>query len=374
MAKTVKGVLGVPDPNAGVNKMIKTAQGLPKPTVDTTVPKTNSVYWVGQDGNVWVRGPQGTINAGKQAYAGNDNSYSGALRSGYATRINDPNPGNPQQRLTADTTGNNTGAGSGPTYTDTTAARGATESALGSLGTVLQNNLRSIQDRFAQMMGRYADEEATNKQAYDTQMSSNETTRSRTTQSALLAAAQGNRGLRGVLGSMGALGGGSTGELLARRAVAGEANKDIGAGNEVFDNNASQLMNSYATTQTDERNRRSEAEAAKFNEEQGAKQTVAKERQSLFSTMADLWNQAGNTGEAGRYTGMVGSLSPEIASYTATQTAPYTPRSAVFNPGQLAGYLAGRNDMTVKVKNNSENAALNSPISALSSRRKEELV
>ena len=243
------------------------------------------------------------------------------------------------------TTGN-ANAGSGSTYKDTTAARGATQQSINALDTASANNLAAIMANYQRILQQYQDEEAINKQNYNEQVASNEQTRENTIQAALLAAAQGGRGLRSTLASVGAFNG--DGVKLARRAVADSANKDIGAGNETFDKNATQLYTAYATTQRDEKNRRAEAEAAKANEERAAKSAALKEKQSLYEKMAGLWADAGNNGEANRYLGLVGSLAPEIANYAGANTASYTPRSVLYNPGQLSSYLAGANDMTVK--------------------------
>lgn len=277
--------------------------------------------------------------------------------------------------VTPDYVGQNGGGGGGgysaPVYQDTSAARKATQQGIDSLDTTLSSNLQSISDNYARIIQQYNDEATTNKTNYDTQVGSNEQTRENTIQAALLAAAQGGRGLRATLGSIGALNG--TGLLLANRAVAAGANTDIGDGNKVFDKNATQLYTAYAQTQQDEKNRRAEAEAAKVNEEKATRAAVAKEKQGLYEKMAGFWTDAGNNGEANRYLGMVGNMSPEIAGYSGTAVAPYTPRSVLFNPGELGSYLAGAKDMTVKTGGTAaDKAPINSPLYT-SSRKREEL-
>lgn len=255
------------------------------------------------------------------------------------------------------------------------AARNATLANIRGLDTALSNSLGSIDSNFARIMQQYADEEAINLKAYNDQVGSNEKNRSTSIQAGQLSAAQGARGLLGVLGSLNALGG--TGQLLANRAVATEANKDIGEANRTFDTNATTLANARAATEQDEKNRRAEAEAARENQKVAARANTAQQKQSLFEKMAGYFNEIGDAGQAGNYLAQVGALAPEVARGATVQASAYTPRSAVFNPGQLQNYLAGANDMTVKASGgggNAQSTALNSPLYSLARKREEQLV
>ena len=266
--------------------------------------------------------------------------------------------------------GYNAGGSGGSMYQDTTAARNATQQGIDALDITSANSLRTITDNYNRIVQQYADEAATNKANYNREVGSNEQTREDTIQGALLAAAQGGRGLRATLGAMGAMNG--TGALLASRAIANGANTDIGEGNKVFDKNATQLYNAYATTQQEEKNRLAEAEAAKANEEKATKAAIAKEKQSLYEKMAGLHADSGNTAEAARYLGLVGGLSSERAGYSGAAVAPYTPRSVIYNAGELGSYLAGANDMTVKTSGgNSSKPSINSPLYTTTRKREE---
>lgn len=322
----------------------------------------HTVYWVGRDGNVYYKSGSQVQNMGKAL--GTSAIGFDAERGSFESRqIDDPVASS--DGLTP------VGGGGGALFTDTSGARSATQKSIDALDTVEGNNLRAIADNFNRILSQYNDEETINKKNYDTQVQQNEENKSRNLQASLLGAAQGGRGLRAVLASLNALGG--TGELLANRAVASEANRDIGEGNRTFDNNATTLVNAYSATQQDERNRRAEAEAARANEERAARAEVAKQKQSLYEKMAGLWGQAGNNAKASRYLGLVGELAPRVAEGSATSVAPYTPRSATFSPGQLSSYLGGANDMTVKTGSATSPSILNSPLYSLP-RKREELV
>ena len=342
----------------------------------TTANKTNplvgsdgraGVYWRGSDGQIYTKN-----NAGILANAGGG---VGVLKSGDQVfnglvyrEIANPDGGSSPAATT--TIRNPGGGGGGSSFTDTSAARRATQASIDSLDEILRNNLTDIGSRFENINKQYAEEEALNKTRFGEQTSSNENNRTNTIQQSLLAAAQGGRGLMASLAALGALGG--DGSLLARRAVSQEANRDIGEGNRVFDANATQLNNAYADTQADEKRRRQEAADAKVNEERAAQTKIAEQRQSLFERMATLFSQAGDNGSAARYLGMVGEQAPVIARNSATAVSPYASRNIGFEGGQLKSYLGGRNDMSVQAAPaQGGSSAVNSPLYSLTRRREE---
>lgn len=81
-----------------------------------------AVYWIGQDGNAYVKGDDGAVvNYGKPDLGTNENTLA-YLNNNFenlrieATRIDDPNPGNPGAQQTAPTgTGGGTTTSTGPT-------------------------------------------------------------------------------------------------------------------------------------------------------------------------------------------------------------------------------------------------------------------
>lgn len=359
MAYATTNLFNVPYtiPN-GSNQTAKPAAGKPAPKA----PSANGTYWVGQNGLVYVNGANGVNSAGK-ADANTDKYWSS---KGF-NRVDDwnANSGGKQTAQAVDLSGG--GGGGGTTYKDTSAARGATQKNIDAVDVGLNNSLLGIGSEFDRMMKQYADEEALNDQAYTTQVTSNENTRQNNVQSSLLSGAQGSKGLRATLSALGAYGG--TGKVLANRAVASETNKDIGAGDKVFEANATQLNTAKAKTDQDEENRKNEARAAKSSQEAAAKREAAKNKQSLYKDMAGLFGDAGNTGEANRYTGMVGDLAKDVVGGPITAAA-YTPRNVTFEAGDIKSYLAGANDMTVSTT--PSGTPLNSPLSGLTSKRRRE--
>lgn len=323
------------------------------------------VYWRGADGNIYTKN-----NAGIVANAGGG---VGVLKSGDQVfngltyrEIDGGYTGAPVETPT----NNRVVSGGGSSFTDTSAARNATQASIDSLDEILRNNLADIGSRFSNIEKQYGEEETLNQTRFNDQTSANENNRTSTVQQALLSAAQGGRGLMASLAALGALGG--DGSRLANRAISQEANRDIGDGNRVFDANATQLNNAWADTQADQKRRRQEAADAKVNEERAATTKIAEQKQSLFERMANLFTTAGDNGSAARYLGMVGEQAPVIARNSATQVTPYSARNIGFEGGQLKSYLAGRNDMTVKADPLSGGSnAVNSPLYSLTKRREE---
>ena len=315
------------------------------------------VYWIGRDGNVWSKGSDGlVVNNGSMAAMPADEKQ---ILTEIYSQIDDPvNPSG--------------GGGGGGTVDTTAAARAATQKSIDSLDTVLGNGLSDITKRYQNILAGYGEEEALNAKTYNDQVNQNEQTRTDTRQQALLAGAQGGQGLRATLASLNALGG--TGALLANRAIAQTVNKDIGEGDKVFSNNATQLDNANNAMVADQKKRRQEADDARVGEEQALRKSVAANKQSLFEKMAGYFSDIGNTGAAGDYISRAGSLAPEIASYTRAQVTPYTPRNIGFEGGQLQKYLAGANDMTVKLADGGNGGqSLNNPLYALTKKRDQQV-
>ena len=166
-------------------------------------------------------------------------------------------------------------------------------------------------------------------------------------QNALVAAAQGRRGLRGTLAALGALSG--DGGVLADRAVTTAANQDIGEAADTFAGNAQVLDKSIKKSREEDADRRAEAETTRTNQRTALEGSIASKRQGYFQKLAEIFGGADRTGEADSYLRQAGDLNNEIASKTRVASTAFAPRSAAFTPGDLESYLAGAGDMTVDV-------------------------
>lgn len=261
-----------------------------------------------------------------------------------------------------------TGPGSSSSV-DTSAARNSTQNQLNSLDKQLANMNKSSQDQYDQLMAQYLAENSDNLANYNDQVSKNEATRSGGISQSLAAAAQGGRGLRSALAAMGALGG--TGQVLANRAIASSANKDVGGVNETFDTNATSLNNAWRQTEREQRQREEDARTSLENAKIKNAGSIASQRQSLLRDMSGFWEQAGNKAAATEWLSKVSAENPTIERASLTATPAFQRSSAAFSPGALKNYLAGNQDMTVQTNTGSNGLTMNSPIYASRQRREE---
>lgn len=227
------------------------------------------------------------------------------------------------------------------------AAVDATNQAIGSLDVERDTGYKNIDDSFDSLLSRYNKESAANEADYTEQGETNTNNLQKNKQNALLAAAQGRRGLRGTLSAIGALSG--DGGVLADRAVTTGANQDIGEAGDTFASNAQTLDKSIKKSREEDADRRAEAETTRTNQRTALEGGIASKRQNYFQKLAEIFGQADRTGEADANLKAAGDLNNEIAGKSRVVATQFNPRSAAFTPGDLESYLAGAGDMTVDV-------------------------
>lgn len=239
------------------------------------------------------------------------------------------------------------GGGADPDAALNAAAIDNTRKAIGSLDTELNTGYGNIDSSYNSLTGKYDKEAAQTAEDYDEQTVSNNKSLDKNRQNALLAAAQGRRGLRGTLSAIGALSG--DGAFLADNAVRTSANEDIGGAVDTYATNATGLDKAKTRFDEEDRDRRKEAETARINQRTALEGAVAGKKQGFLQKMAELFGSSGNNGEATRYLNEAGDLNNVIAAKSAVAATPFAERKAAFTPGDLEKYLAGAGDMTVDV-------------------------
>lgn len=301
-----------------------------------------TVYWIGQDGNVWFKSASGTQNAGKliKDYG---NGFDAQYLSAESSRIDDP----VAAQAPAPTNNNNGGGASANQKVLNNAAVGATQQAIDSLDTEFNVGNSNIEGGYNSLISKYDLEKGNVKEDYDEGTVTNTQNLQRNKQNALSSAAQGLRGLRGVLGSIGALSG--DGSKLANQAVTTSANQDIGGATETAATNAQSLDKALERFDEEDAQRRAEAETAKTNQKTALEGSIASKRQGYYQKMAELYGDVDNVGAATDWLGRAGGLNNTIASKTAVAATPFSQKAAAYTPGDLDSYLAGAGDMTVKV-------------------------
>lgn len=229
----------------------------------------------------------------------------------------------------------------------TRAAISNTDKAIDSLDTELETGYGNIDDSFDSLINKYTREAKKNEADYTDQSNTNSNNLQKNKQNALLAAAQGRRGLRGALSAIGALSG--DGGVLADRAVTTGANQDIGEAADTFATNAQGLDKAIENFREEDDDRRREAKTTRTNQRTALEGRVAEKRQNFYQKMAELYGDLEDTGAAESWLNKAGDLNNTIAKKTRVAATAFNPRSAAFTPGDLESYLAGAGDMTVDV-------------------------
>lgn len=317
------------------------------------------VFWIGQNGKTYMKGDG--IDGVTEWFA----PLKSPEQMGF-TRIDDPV--NPTGQVQGATTSAPSG-GTAPKVLNQ-AAVDATNQAIGSLDVERDTGYRNIDDSFSSLMSRYGKEAAQNEEDYTQQTETNTNNLTKNKQNALLAAAQGRRGLRGTLSALGALSG--DGAVLADRAVTQGANQDIGEAADTFAGNAQTLDKAIGRFREEDKDRRAEAETTRTNQRTALEGSIASKRQNFFQKLAEIYGGADRTAEANAALAQAGNLNNEIASKTRVAATAFAPRSAAFTPGDLESYLAGAGDMTVDVTAGDSGGLNPGQSSLLAGRKKKE--
>lgn len=250
------------------------------------------------------------------------------------------------------------------------ASRNATQQSIAALGTALDTNYKNIDDEYNSISSKYAKERATAEDEYNTGMQSNQQDLLRNKQNALLAAAQGNRGLSSVMASLGALSG--TGLDLRDRAIRNQANADLAGAGESYRTNADTLGKAWTNFKNEDEEREAELTTSRQNQRMAAEGKNQAERQNLYRSMASLYGDIGDSANATHWLNQAGALSDPIARNQRAVATQFNPRSAAFTPGTLRQYLAGAGDMTVNVAGGGQGAQVPNIFSGLQARRRRE--
>lgn len=310
----------------------------------------DSVYWIGQDGNVYLKGPSGTVqNAGKPINVG-DSGFDSNMLSAAATRIDDPNPGNGSPAAPADPNGSVAAAAAAstpaPIKVDKSNDIALQNAGLTAADTQQTTGIAAIDKALGGLTDQYGTEATANEANYGTQSDTNKNNLQKNKQSAMVNAAMGRRGLFGTLQSIGALNG--SGIDLANRAVQTGANEDLAGAADNFSTNQTSLDTGIGTFREEDKRRRENAATAAENAKTNVKNDTAKSKQTLYSNLANDYAAQGDAENAKKFTDMAAALYPEVAK-TSVPSSDLAYTGAAFTPGTLANYIAGANDTTVSI-------------------------
>lgn len=304
-----------------------------------------AVYWVGADGNVWLKGSSGVQNLGSATTANYGLSDAGfesntLKQSIQAQRIADPNA-----PATGAPTNPNGDSGAAATVLPDKSNDIALQNAgLSAIDQQTSTGIASIDKALGGLNGQYDTEKTTNEGSYTANSDQNQTNLQKNKQTALVNAAQGLQGLNGILSSIGALSG--SGLQLRDRAVQQGANEDLSGAADNYGVNQAALDTSIGTFRQEDDRRRKEAATAADNARANVNNNAATNKLQAFKSLADDYSQMGDSANAQKYTGLAAALFPTIAA-TSVPNSDIAYKGAAFTPATLASYIAGANPTTV---------------------------
>lgn len=277
---------------------------------------SNSVYWIGQDGNVYVDGR----NMGRDTGGGNAGGYSAAMGSGVARYIDDPNPGGGYNA--GATPGSRVGGGGGVSPALNTAAIAGTQRSLDEIPGLLQAALEAERNSYGNTTAAFDAQEQGQRKTYD----ESTTTNQQNYDSNLMASIRaGIKGLSGLFSTLRGTGGGAneTAQGWARDAVGEVTSNDIRMGADTQKENQMGLDGALGTFLTGLSGKRQAAEDTRINNERSISRDFLTQEQKLMQDMAGFYNQGGNEAEAVNWVNRASGLTPNISANSKAQVSKY---------------------------------------------------
>lgn len=288
-----------------------------------------AVYWLGADGNIYLKGDDGNVRNVGQPMGPNpiqDSGFDSNQMSALATRIDDPNP--PAQQAPAG------GGTTGKTFNAAGAAN--TQTTIDQIPALLQAALAAENTSYGNTVGGFDASEGTQRGNYQTGTTTNQQNYDANFMDSIRAGIKGLGGLMALLRGTGA--GGGTAEDLARDTVSGVTANDIRGGADTQKENQGQLDSSLSTFLTDLGLKRKQAEDTKVNNERAIRRDSNTQLQDLFGKMAGFYGDVGNEGAANDWMNRAGALTPDIAANSQTQVSPYDNSPVVVHAPNLTAF------------------------------------
>lgn len=302
----------------------------------------NAVYWIGQDGNIWYKDSGGTRNMGSAAAnAGNPapdasgfyDPWAGPEDAGHVVRFNAQQIADPAVQQAAPT--NPTGT-TKPALN--TAAVSNTQRTIDQIAPLLSAALGSEDVNYGNTKAGFDSQQGTQQKTYDTSTTTNQQNYDSNFMDSIRSGIKGLGGLMALLRGSGAAGG--TAEDQARDIVGGVTSNDIRTGADTQKGNQSQLDATLSSFLTNLKQKRQVADDTHANNISAINRDSNTQLQDLYSKMAGFYGDAGDTGNANRFMGMAGDLTPAIAANSRTQTSPYDTTPVPVQAPQLTAFAA----------------------------------
>lgn len=319
-----------------------------------------SVYWVGQDGNIYYMHPTSSgwttqnmgsatdksVNSGVSGTGFTSLGQMGAQQQILAKQVQDPATIAQSASTTAPTDPNATGTtGTASNFQDKSADIAAQNAQIDAINGSRTTKDSGVDASLKGLMGNYDNESKANEGTYSNQSDTNRNNLESNKESALVNAAQGRQGLMGTLSSLGALSDDSI--KLADRAVQSGANQDLTGSENTFTGNQGGLDAAIAKFRADDAKRRQDANTAAGNAKKKDAYDAAVGRQGAYNNLAGDYTAEGDTANSQKYAQMGAAEAGNISANAVADTSNLGPENAAFTAPSLANYMAGQGNTTV---------------------------
>lgn len=296
------------------------------------------VYWIGADGNTWVKtAATGVKNLGPNP---SQNQNAVMLLNGL-DRVNDPNP--PKQKTSSSPAPAYSGGGGGggavaaPKVLNQ-AGVDNTQRTIDEIPGLLEAALAAERTRYGNTVREFQEQEGMQRKAYDGSTVTNQQNYDANFMDSIRAGIKGLGGLMSLLRGTGA--GGGTAEDIARDTVGGVTAGDIRTGADTRDENQGALDTSLSTFLTELGRKRNSNEDAFENNQRAVRRDTDTQLQDLFGKMAGYYGDVGDEGNANKWMSRAGDLTPAIARNSRTQVSEYDTAPVTVKAPELTAFAA----------------------------------
>lgn len=281
------------------------------------------VYWIGQDGNTYMKGAEfPTVT-----------KWFAPLQSpqnlGYS-QIDDPV--NPPSTSTPAPSGSTAPA---PKVLNQGAINN-TQTTIDQLPGLLQAALEAENTRYGNTVSDFNAQEGVQRKTYDTSTVTNQQNYDANYMDSIRAGIKGLGGLMALLRGTGASGG--TVDDTVRDTVGGVTAQDIRTGADTQKENQGQLDSSLSTFLTALAGKRRANEDTRVNNERAIRRDTDTQLQDLYGKMAGYYGEADRVPERDSWMARAGALTPGIAANSRTQISPYDTTPVAVQAPQLTAF------------------------------------
>ena len=278
------------------------------------------VFWRGADGNVWVKGHQGTNAAG---------GWNGSTSNYWRARgfVEIPNPSGGGRTAGASTSapsyggGGGGGGGGAPAPVLNEGAIRNTQRTIDEIPGLLAAALASEARKYQNAIADFKAQEKTQRGTYDKSTTTNQLNYDANFMDSIRAGIKGLGGLMNILRGTGAAGG--TVEDEVQDVVGRITSQDIRAGADTQKENQGELDSTLSTFLTELARKREVNEDAYENNQRAIRRDSNTQLQDLYGKMAGYYGAADRNAEANTWLDRAGSLTPSIARNSRTQVSRY---------------------------------------------------